>query len=153
MNHNPFWLILCQSLSTVLDHWPLAIQALWIRMHFQVSTRSLLAQNTKPQKQDPKKNPALEKSPLDCSKVVVSQLGYNQSPLHSWMRDIHEEEGANPGVLCPWSYCFWLALLFYAGVCKTLEHQVFFFFFFLKIIFRCTNEEIHCEDWSIKFDS
>ncbi len=123
MNHNPFWLILCQSLSTVLDHWPLPIQALWIRMHFQVSTTSLLGQNTKPQK-----NPALEKSPLDCSKVVVSQLGYNQSPLHSWMRDVHEEEGANPGVLCPWNYCFWLvALIFYGGVYKTFEHQVFFF--------------------------
>jgi hypothetical protein len=42
-----------------------------------------------------------------------------------------------------------LPLFFYAGVCKTLEHQVFFFLFFLINYFRGTNEEINWEDWSI----
>jgi hypothetical protein len=39
---------------------------------------------------------------------------------------------------------------FYAGVCKTLEHQVFLFSLKKKLnYFRGTNEEIHWEDWSI----
>lgn len=154
MNNSPFWLILCQSLSTVLDHWPLAIQALWIRMHFQVSTRSLLAQNTKPQKQDPKKIQPW-KSPLWivqkwwCHSLGIISLLF----IHGWETSMRRKEPIQEFSVHEITASD-LPFFFMQEFAKLWSiKSSFFFFFFLKIIFRRTNEEIHCEDWSIKFDS